>query len=144
MVRSVPSGAVRCSPPRAFSACTSSLRWGDTVWVTVRGGLSPMAVTTGEREFARDRAARMTSAWSTARIFAFALALQLFHLLEHVVQVAQAKFLNIKPAHGILGSFFDLEWVHFVYNWGLFVLLVVATIAVIRDRQLRAPIGWLF
>ena len=103
-----------------------------------------MAVTTGEREFARDRTARATSAWSTARIFAFALALQLFHLLEHVVQVAQAKFLNIKPAHGILGSFFDLEWVHFVYNWGLFIILVVATIAVVRDRQLRAPIGWLF
>ena len=103
-----------------------------------------MAVTTREQEFARDKTARTAPAWSTARIFAVALGLQLFHLLEHVVQVAQAKFLNIKPAHGILGSFFDLEWVHFIYNWGLFALLIVATIAVIRDNRVRPPLGWLF
>ena len=34
--------------------------------------------------------------WSTARIFVLALGLQLFHLLEHVVQVAQGKFLGLR------------------------------------------------
>jgi hypothetical protein len=82
--------------------------------------------------------------WPAAYIFAFALALQLFHQLEHFVQVAQAKFLGIKPAHGILGSFVDLEWVHFVYNSGLLILLLLATAAVLRDRRVRPPVGWLF
>ena len=91
-----------------------------------------------------DRDSAMVGAWPAAKIFGVALGLQLFHLLEHVVQVAQGKFLGIKPAHGILGSFFDLEWVHFLYNWGLFLLLVVATIAVVREKKVRNPIGWMF
>jgi hypothetical protein len=82
--------------------------------------------------------------WNASRIFAAALALQLFHQLEHVVQVAQAKFLGIKPAHGILGSLVDLEWVHFVYNNGLFILLLVATAALLSDRRIRPPVGWLW
>ena len=82
--------------------------------------------------------------WSPARIFGAALALQLFHQLEHVVQLAQAKVLNIKPAHGILGSFVDLEWVHFVYNNGLYVLLLVATATLLSDRRIRPPAGWLW
>ena len=61
---------------------------------------------TNAGELLRSDALRSTSTpvWSTARIFVLALVLQLFHLLEHVVQVAQGKFLGIKPAHGILGS----------------------------------------
>jgi hypothetical protein len=82
--------------------------------------------------------------WDASRIFAAALALQLFHQLEHVVQVAQAKVFGIKPAHGILGSLVDLEWVHFVYNNGLYVLMVVATVLVVRDRRIRPPVGWLW
>jgi len=103
-------------------------------------------VTTNASELLRSDALRSTSTpvWSTARIFLLALVLQLFHLLEHVVQVAQGKFLGIKPAHGILGSFFDLEWVHFIYNWGLYALLIVATVAVLRERRVRPPVGWLF
>jgi uncharacterized membrane protein YwaF len=73
-----------------------------------------------------------------------ALVLQVFHDLEHIAQVAQGKFLGIKPAHGILGSLFDLEWVHFFYNWGLYALLLVATLAVVRERRIRPPLGWLF
>lgn len=82
--------------------------------------------------------------WDAWRIFAAALALQLFHQLEHVVQVAQAKVFGIKPAHGILGSLVDLEWVHFVYNNGLYILMVIATVIVLRDRRIRPPIGWLW
>ena len=82
--------------------------------------------------------------WEAWRIFAAALALQLFHQLEHVVQVAQAKVFGIKPAHGILGSIVDLEWVHFVYNSGLYILLVIATVLLLRDRRIRPPVGWLW
>jgi hypothetical protein len=92
----------------------------------------------------RGQARAVARMWPASYIFAFALALQLFHQLEHFVQVAQAKFLGIKPAHGILGSVVDLEWVHFVYNSGLLILLLLATVAVLRDRRVRPPVGWLF
>ena len=85
-----------------------------------------------------------TIPWNASQIFAGALALQLFHQLEHVVQVAQAKVFGIKPAHGILGSLVDLEWVHFVYNNGLYILLFVATVVVLRDHRIRPPVGWLW
>ena len=103
-----------------------------------------MTTTTREQVRADHRESATVAAWPAYRIFAVALGFQLFHLLEHVVQVAQGKFLGIKPAHGILGSFFDLEWVHFIYNWGLFVLLIVATVAVVREGKIRPPLGWLF
>jgi hypothetical protein len=82
--------------------------------------------------------------WPASSIFLVALALQLFHQLEHVVQVAQAKVLGIKPAHGILGSLVDLEWVHFVYNSGLYILLLIAAAALLRDNRIRPPLGWLW
>lgn len=103
-----------------------------------------MTTTTREQVRADHRESTRVAAWPSYRIFAVALGFQLFHLLEHIVQVAQGKFLGIKPAHGILGSFFDLEWVHFIYNWGLYALLIVATIAVIREGKIRPPLGWLF
>ena len=82
--------------------------------------------------------------WNASKIFAAALGLQLFHQLEHFVQVSQAKILGIKPAHGILGSLVDLEWVHFVYNNGLYVLLLAATVLLLRDERIRPPAGWLW
>ena len=103
-----------------------------------------MSVATEGPNAGRGQARTGITRWPTSQIFAAALALQLFHQLEHVVQVAQAKFLGIKPAHGLLGSWVDLEWVHFVYNNGLYVLLVLATLAVLRERRVRPPIGWLW
>ena len=58
--------------------------------------------------------------------------------------MAQAKFLGVKPAHGLLGSLVDHEWVHFVYNTGLYVLLILGTVAVLREGRTRAPVGWLW
>ena len=87
---------------------------------------------------------RVNTQWNAWQIFGASLALQLFHQLEHVVQVAQAKVFGIKPAHGILGSLVDLEWVHFLYNNGLYILLVIATAALLRDGRIRPPGGWLW
>ena len=81
---------------------------------------------------------------SAAPIFAVALTIQSFHMLEHVVQVVQAKFLGIKPAHGLLGSIVDHEWVHFVYNMGLYALLILGTVALLREGRTRTPAGWLW
>jgi hypothetical protein len=55
-----------------------------------------------------------------------AFAVQSAHYLEHVAQIVQIYALRYRPpeAHGLLGSVFDFEWVHFVYNQGLEILLV--------------------
>ncbi len=59
-------------------------------------------------------------------VLALAFAAQTAHYAEHVAQLIQIYALGIKPpeAHGLLGSVFDFEWVHFLYNIGLEVVLV--------------------
>ncbi|MCA1552767.1 MAG: hypothetical protein LC737_00150 [Chloroflexi bacterium] len=55
-----------------------------------------------------------------------ALVIQTAHYAEHVVQVFQIYSLGIASAqaHGLLGSVFDFEWVHFLYNLGLEIVLI--------------------
>jgi len=55
-----------------------------------------------------------------------AVAAQTGHYAEHVAQLFQIYAQNIAPAkaHGLLGSVFDFEWVHFVYNVGLELMLI--------------------
>jgi hypothetical protein len=57
-------------------------------------------------------------------IFLAVLALQGFHMLEHITQVVQRYALGIPNGSGILGSVVDVEPVHFVYNVGYLALLV--------------------
>ncbi len=66
---------------------------------------------------------------TTCKLFtllAFVFALQTAHYAEHVTQLIQIYALGITPpvAHGLLGSVFDFEWVHFLYNLGLEIVLV--------------------
>jgi len=57
-------------------------------------------------------------------VFLALLAIQGFHLVEHVTQVVQRYFLAIPNGSGILGSVADIEPVHFIYNAGYLALLV--------------------
>jgi len=59
-------------------------------------------------------------------LLAGAFVVQSAHYLEHVAQIVQIYAFGYRPpeAHGLLGSVFDFEWVHFVYNQGLEILLV--------------------
>ncbi|HVA85627.1 MAG TPA: hypothetical protein VNF73_04815 [Candidatus Saccharimonadales bacterium] len=66
---------------------------------------------------------RSSAAGPAAYIFTGAIVFQSFHMLEHTVQVIQAFVLHILPPHGILGSLFDQEWVHFFDNTYLYVFL---------------------
>jgi hypothetical protein len=52
--------------------------------------------------------------------------IQGFHEVEHVVQVVQRSVLNIKLGSGVLGSVFDVEPVHLVYNLTFLGLLSLA------------------
>jgi hypothetical protein len=58
--------------------------------------------------------------------FVTLVCFQGFHELEHIVQVIQVFALSIANGKGIVGSFVDVEPVHFVYNSG-FLSLLIAT-----------------
>lgn len=55
-----------------------------------------------------------------------ALVIQGFHVLEHIAQTLQVFVFGVpRPmAGGLLGSAVDFPWVHFVYNFVLFLALV--------------------
>jgi len=59
-------------------------------------------------------------------LLALAVAAQTGHYAEHVAQLIQIYGQGIAPAHahGLLGSVFDFEWVHFTYNVGLEIMLI--------------------
>ncbi len=56
------------------------------------------------------------------------LLVQAAHMVEHVAQVIQKFGLRMSEAHGLLGSIFDFEWVHFVYNTTLEIALVTVAV----------------
>jgi hypothetical protein len=57
---------------------------------------------------------------------AVAFLVQSAHFAEHIAQIIQIYLEGIAPpnAHGLLGATFDFEWVHFIYNIGLEVVLI--------------------
>jgi hypothetical protein len=59
-------------------------------------------------------------------LLAIAFLLQSAHFAEHVAQIVQIYAQQIPPpnAHGLLGSAFDFEWVHFLYNISLEIALI--------------------
>jgi len=59
-------------------------------------------------------------------LFGLIFAVQTGHYAEHVTQMIQIYALHTTPplARGLLGSVFDFEWVHFVYNVGLEIVLI--------------------
>ena len=54
-------------------------------------------------------------------LYLSALAIQFFHLVEHLAQVYQHWWLGLR-GQGLL-FFLDLEWNHFLFNLGYFTLL---------------------
>ena len=68
---------------------------------------------------------------------AIAFLVQSAHFAEHVAQIIQIYAQGIRPpeAHGLLGSVFDIEWVHFTYNVGLEIALIGLLLAYRRARQ---------
>jgi hypothetical protein len=66
---------------------------------------------------------------SKEQVFTGALVLQGFHFVEHIAQVIQKFFLKLPEAHGLLGAAFDTEWVHFIYNLVLLVVLSALVLA---------------
>ena len=66
------------------------------------------------------------------------LLLQSLHEVEHVVQVIQRYALRIPDGNGVLGTFFDVEPLHFAYNIAYFWMILV----VHRTARTDQPDQW--
>ncbi len=69
------------------------------------------------------------------------LVIQTAHMAEHVAQVIQKFVLHLPKAQGLLGSIFDLEHIHFTYNTGIWIPIVLAYI---WYRRSGAPMPFAF
>lgn len=69
-------------------------------------------------------------------ILTVAIAVQSFHMLEHVAQVVQKFVLQLPVAHGLLGASLDFEPVHFAFNV-LYLSLVAAVWVSFRKTPIR-------
>ena len=71
---------------------------------------------------------------ATALLMLETVLLQGFHEIEHVVQVFQRTVLGIGSGAGLLGSVFDVEPVHMVYNAAFLGLLGLVFAGCVGDR----------
>ena len=69
-------------------------------------------------------------------LFLEMVVLQGIHELEHIVQVVQRTVLGIGKGAGMLGSAFDIEPVHMVYNLAFLALLGAVYVGCRRDRSI--------
>ncbi len=56
--------------------------------------------------------------------FAALFGVQTVHMIEHAAQVHQ-HFMGVAEPRGFFGAWFDFVWVHFVFNVGIFLAIVV-------------------
>jgi hypothetical protein len=80
-------------------------------------------------------------------LFTLTMIVMIGHEGEHVVQVYQKWNGAACPfdCRGLMGSVFDLEWVHFVYNFSVFVALVICWLGLRFWRpevRLAHPFYW--
>lgn len=70
---------------------------------------------------------RMTPFRQFVFMFELTLAIQTFHMIEHIAQVLQKFVFNAPSAHGLIGSF-DVEQVHFIFNLFYLGTLIYVTL----------------
>jgi hypothetical protein len=61
------------------------------------------------------------------------LLIQMFHESEHVMQIVQKYAWHWRTFPGVLGRWFDFEWIHFLYNGALWIALLAAWIIYSRN-----------
>jgi hypothetical protein len=82
----------------------------------------------------REQPTRQAVATTGAVLLATGVAVQSFHMLEHVVQLSRVRFDGVPSRGSLVGSVADTEWVHFGYN--TLVLAGLALLLLLRRR------GW--
>jgi hypothetical protein len=79
----------------------------------------------------------------SAALLSIILALQSFHFVEHAVQIVQFYLLD-RPAVGSQGliSALNIEWVHFSWNWIVWLALVVMWFRGLRNIWMTLLLAW--
>jgi hypothetical protein len=79
----------------------------------------------------------------SAALLSMILALQSFHFVEHAVQLVQFYLLD-RPGIGSQGliSALNVEWVHFSWNWIVWVVLVVMWFRGLRNVWMTLLLAW--
>jgi hypothetical protein len=77
-------------------------------------------------------------------LFTGLLIYQFFHQAEHVTQMYQFAFLGFRAAdaHGFVW-FFDLEWNHFIFNFGYMIGVSIVLCAILRALK-KNGLGYSF
>lgn len=103
------------------------------VWLLVLAALFTVT-----RRLLRNRMGEGTTrpwaATAGAALLITGVAVQSFHMLEHVVQLSRVRFDGVPSRGSLVGSVADTEWVHFLYN-----LLVAAGLSALLALRRR---GW--
>jgi hypothetical protein len=75
--------------------------------------------------------------------FTLALVVQAFHQVEHVVQIWQKDVLRAAEFRGLLGQWFDFEWLHFLYNASLFTSVLAVLVIYLKNPGIwrRSAVG---
>ena len=78
-------------------------------------------------------------------VFTFAIAVQLFHQIEHLAQIYQKHVLHLDAFPGLLGRTFDFEAVHFFYNAALFLSVFAVYLVYFKNPGIwrRSGVGHL-
>ena len=111
-----PGGWTAAVPGAALSAAAIGLLFGLAVIVRPLARLLPAPKDGGRR---------------AAFLLVWGFGVQSFHMLEHGIQVVQAKVINGRERQGLLGSHVDAEWLHLVFNGLVLMFLGWALITAI-------------
>jgi hypothetical protein len=101
--------------------------------VTRRGSTMISAIATGVRGIRLPRLFPRLTRDAVILLFAETMVLQGVHEMEHIVQVVQRTALGISKGAGMLGSVFDIEPVHMIYNGAFLLLLGLVYVGCRRD-----------
>lgn len=71
--------------------------------------------------------------------FASTLAIQIAHETEHVLQMLQKYAWHWRLYPGLLGRWFDFEWIHMLYNGALWIALVAIYIMYRKNPRMWRP-----
>jgi len=77
--------------------------------------------------------------WLGFLTFTPTLLIQLFHESEHVMQMLEKYVWHWRTFPGLLGQWFDFEWIHFLYNGALWVALLATWIIYRNNPRIWRP-----
>src|SRR5947209_3160582 len=87
----------------------------------------------------RSRRRSETTAFVAFAIFTWTMIIQVAHSYEHVLQIVQKYVWGQETFPGLLGAWFDFEWVHFLFNGELWLSLLAVWLIYRKNPGMWRP-----